>query len=82
MRLAESRASLLRAGRVAGLNALVQAIDHHAQVAPVEGADVPTWTITIDPDTPPAPVPDWACIGHLSGSSTFRFEQRVEITTR
>jgi hypothetical protein len=77
-----SWASLLRAGRDKGLVAVVQAINRRARVEPIEGSEVPSWTITLDPGATPVAVPDWAAIGHLSGSSTFAFEQRVSITKR
>ncbi len=77
-----SWASLLRAGRDKGLVAVVQAINRRATVEPIEGSEVPSWTITLDPGATPVAVPDWAAIGHLSGSSTFAFEQRVSITKR
>jgi hypothetical protein len=71
--------SLLRSGRTGGLEALVCAIDRQATVVPHPHAAVPTWTIALEPNRPAATVPDWANIGHLSGSSTFEFETRVEI---
>ena len=77
-----SWSSLLRNGRTAGLDAIVQGVDRHAAIVPIEGAAGPTWTITIDPDAPAATIPDWAAIGHISGASTFQFEQRVEIGRR
>ncbi len=49
---------------------------------PIEGSEVPSWTITLDSEATPVAVPDWAAIGHLSGSSKFAFEQRVSITKR
>ena len=77
-----SWASLLRSGRDEGLVAAVQAINRRATVDPIEGSEVPSWTITLDPEATPVAVPDWAAIGHLSGSSKFAFEQRVSITKR
>ena len=77
-----SWSSLLRSGRTAGVEALVCAIDRRAQVEAVPHTDTPTWVIRVDPSAIPARVPDWAGIGHLSGSSTFQFETRVEIGRR
>ncbi len=77
-----SWASLLRSGRDKGLVAAVQAINRRARVEPIEGSEVPSWTITLDPEATPVAVPDWVAIGHLSGSSKFEFEQRVSITKR
>lgn len=76
-----SWSSLVRSGRTKGLDALVQAVDRRAVLRRL-GDGVPAWEITIDPEAPPAPVPDWAQIGHLSGASTFVFEQRVEVRPR
>ena len=77
-----SWASLMRSGRDKGLTSAVQAVNRRAKVARVEGSEVPSWTITLEAGTDPAAVPDWAAIGHLSGSATFAFEQRVSITKR
>ena len=77
-----SWSSLLRSGRDKGLVAAVQAINRRARVEPIEGSEVPSWTITLDPEATPVAVPDWAAIGHLSGSSKFTFQQRVSITKR
>ncbi len=77
-----SWSSLLRSGRDKGLVAAVQAINRRAKVEPIGGSEVPSWTITLDPEASPVTVPDWAAIGHLSGSSKFSFEQRVSIGKR
>ncbi len=77
-----SWSSLLRSGRDKGLVAAVQAINRQARVEPNEGSEVPSWTITLDPESSPVAVPDWAAIGHLSGSAKFSFEQRVSIGKR
>ncbi|MGP0031821.1 MAG: hypothetical protein ACLPVF_15105 [Acidimicrobiales bacterium] len=77
-----SWSSLLRSGRDQGLVAATQAINRRARVEPIEGSEVPSWTITLDPEATPVAVPDWVAIGHLSGSSKFAFEQRVSISKR
>ena len=77
-----SWSSLLRAGRMGGFESLVCGIDRRAVVLPIPDADVPSWLITIDPDRAEARVPDWAGIGHLSGSATFQLRPRVEIRRR
>ena len=74
--------SLLRSGRDKGLLSAVQAINRRAKVTRIDHPVVPSWTISLDAGADPAEVPHWAAIGHLSGSSTFAFEQRVSISTR
>ena len=73
-----SWSALLRRGRLRGLEALVHAVDRQAVVTPVPG-NRPAWTISVDRDATPVDTPDWANIGHLSGSSSFQFEQRVTL---
>ncbi len=77
-----SWAWLLRAGRDKGLVAAVQGINRRARVEPTESSEVPSWSITLNSEATPVAVPDWAAIGHLSGSSKFAFEERVSITKR
>ena len=77
-----SWSSLLRSGRDKGLRSAARAINRRARVTRIDHPGVPSWTISIDAGAEPAGVPDWAAIGHLSGSSTFAFEQRVSITRR
>ena len=71
-----SWSSLLRSGHDKGLAAAVQAINRRARVEQIEGSDVSSWAVTLDPKVTPAAVPDWVAIGHLSGSSKFEFERR------
>ena len=76
-----SWSSQLRQGRSAGMQAIVQAVDHRAQITPNHHTPRPSWEIRLDPEPPPAGTPDYALIGQLSGSSTFQFAQPVTIGT-
>ncbi len=75
-----SWSSLLRSGRDAGLQALVQGVNRQACLVAEEhaGGD-PSWVISIDPEAAPAMDPNWVAVGRLSGSSDYVFEQRVSI---
>ncbi len=77
-----SWSSILRSGQAAGLEALVSAVNRQATVTPLQNGDAPTWVIALDLTKASATIPDWAGIGHLSGSSTFEFETRVDISVR
>ncbi len=77
-----SWSGLLREGRTAGLDALVQGMNRRAVVTPVEGAAEPTWTVSVDDSREPAPTPEWATITQLSGASSWEFEQQVAVRTR
>jgi hypothetical protein len=75
-----SWAALLRAGRTAGLEALVQGVNRRGVVEPAEPVDgQPAWTITIDPTRDPAAEPGWAALGRLSGTADIVMEPRLTI---